>query len=272
MTTVDLTMGPQEAIDRIVDAQPVALITDFDGTLSEIVARPELAVIDPRCRDTLAKLSAMVPVVAVLSGRHVEEVRRLVGLPGVVYVGNHGLERWEAGRTHVESPAARYATVIRHILEEARKELKLPGLRFEDKGVTASIHYRALRNPAQAQKRLASVVNDLARGTGVEVVEGRRVIELRPPIEVNKGTALLDLLQKQTVGAAIYAGDDTTDVDAFRALRRWADGESKRGVAVAVVSPEMPSGLTDEAELAVEGVQGWADFLAALAEALATTC
>lgn len=141
-------MDRQEAIDYLLDAQPLALATDFDGTLSAITPNPQLAKIDSRCCDSLAKLSEQLALVAVLSGRQVEEVRQLVGLPDVVYIGNHGLERWEKNNKYVEPCAFQYASAIHTILERARGELKLPGLLFEDKGITASIHYRAAQDPA----------------------------------------------------------------------------------------------------------------------------
>lgn len=258
----------QEAIGCLLDAQPIALATDFDGTVSVITPKPHLATIHPGCRDSLAKLSEQLAFIAVLSGRQVEEVRQLVGLLGLVYVGNHGLERWEKGNRYVEPQALRYAPVIRSILQRARQELKLPGLLFEDKGITASIHYRSTQDPPAARGRIASLLRELAAEPGLRVVEGRRVVELRPPLDVNKGTALLDLLRRHAVKGIIYAGDDKTDLDAFRAIHRWAIQEERRALAVGVISPEMPPGLKEEADLVVEGIEGLAEFLATLADAL----
>ena len=263
-------MDTQEAIYHLLNAQPVALATDFDGTLSAITPNPQLARIHPGCRDSIAKLRNDLAWVAVLSGRQVGEVRQLVGLPGVVYLGNHGLERWEKGNRYVEPQALPYAPVIRSILKRARQELKLPGLLLEDKGITGSIHYRSAQDPPAARKRIASLLRYLAVEAGLRVVEGRRVVELRPPLDLNKGTALLDLLRRYAVRGIVYAGDDETDLDAFRAIHRWGVEEEKRALAVGVISPEMPPGLLTEADLAVDGVEGVGDFLAALVKALST--
>jgi trehalose 6-phosphate phosphatase len=262
-------MHMQKAIDHLLGARPVALASDFDGTLSKIAPSPELASMHPGCRDSLAQLSEELPLVAVLSGRQVDEVRALVGLPGLVYIGNHGLERWEKGERYVEPRVSQYAPVIHRILERARQELTLPGIAFEEKGVTASIHYRLAQHPAAARRRIASLLRDLAAGTGVQVVEGRRVVELRPPLDLDKGSALLDLLRKYAVRSIIYAGDDQTDLDAFRAIHHWGLPEDRRALAVGIISSEMPPGLMEEADLAVEGVEGMARFLAMLVEALA---
>jgi trehalose 6-phosphate phosphatase len=261
-------MNPQQALDHIVAARPLALITDFDGTISNIAETPEQAVIHPRCRQVLAKLARDLALLAIVSGRQVAEVRRLVGLPGVIYIGNHGLSRWERGHTHIEPSVHDHVESIHGIVEVARQQLALPGLRFEEKDTGVSIHYRSTPDPASAKKEITSLVEDLASGTGIEVLEGRRVVELRPAVNVDKGTALLGLLEGRSARGAIYCGDDRTDLDAFAGLRRWAQHEGAMSMAVAVSSPEMPPELLDAADLVVDGVEGWADFLEALQSAL----
>jgi trehalose 6-phosphate phosphatase len=263
--------GMQQAIDRLLEAQPLALLTDFDGTISSIAPTPEGAAMHPRCLDSLALLSERLPLVAVLSGRQVEELRSLVGLPRVVYVGNHGLERWERGVRYVDPVALGYAAAIRELLTRARDELQLPGLVFEDKGLSASIHYRTVDDPAAARKQVTTLLRDLTAGRGVRLVEGRRVAELRPPVDVNKGSALLGLLASHAVKSVAYAGDDRTDLDAFAAIHHWALEQRKEAVAVGVISPEAPPQLAEEADLTVQGVEGWADFLEALVRVLCPT-
>ncbi len=263
-------MNLHEALNYTLAAQPLALITDFDGTISEIAPTPEEAVVCARCRRLLARLARHLPLVAVVSGRQVTEVLKLVGLPGIIYVGNHGLCRWERGHTHVEPSVLAHLEGIRDIVETARQRLTLPGLRFEDKDTGVSIHYRSAPNPASAKKEITSLLEDLTRGVAVEVLKGRRVVELRPAVHVDKSTAVFELLQDRVVGGAIYAGDDTTDLDAFAGLRRWCEQEEKRSLAVAVSSCEMPPELGEAADLVVDGVKGWADFLDALEHGLAT--
>ena len=234
-------MEVAQAVDLLV-AQPFALTTDFDGTISEIAAAPDLAVWHPRCRELLAQFSRRLPLVAVLSGRPAAEVRRLTGIEEVTYLGNHGLEWWQDGATHIEPSISRDITEIQSVLDAAKRALKTRGVVFEEKGTGASIHYRMTTDPDQARGEILAVVNALTRGTGVEVAEGRRVIELRPSVQIDKGTALFDLLTRHPVRAAVYAGDDFTDVDAFEGMRRWEKHQGGRAVAVAIASPEMPSG------------------------------
>jgi trehalose 6-phosphate phosphatase len=261
-------MDADQAIEYLLDAPPLALTTDFDGTMSEIAPSPEEAVIHPRCLASLARLVRVLPLVAVVSGRQVEDVRRLVGLVGVVYLGNHGFEMYVNGDTHVAPAASEHFLTVRRILDAARQQLDLPGLLFEDKVTSASIHYRLTADPSAARKRVTSCLKALTEGMDMKVVQGRRVVELRPPVDVNKGTALVDLLARHDVASVVYAGDDQTDLDAFVGIRRWASATNNRALAIAVISREMPPGLREEADLTVEGVEGWADFLDALLEAI----
>jgi trehalose 6-phosphate phosphatase len=261
-------MDVAQAVGRLLAAQPLALATDFDGTVSEIAPAPELAHVHPRCRDLLAQLTCILPLVDIVSGRPAAEVRRLTGIGGIVYLGNHGLEWWQDGRSHIEPSVSKELAKIRSILEAARRALNLPGLVFEDKGAGASIHYRLTENPAEARDKVLAVLYDLTRGTGVRVVEGRRVVELRPSVDVDKGTALFALLKRHPVRAAVYAGDDLTDVDAFAGMRRWEQQENGSSVAVAIASTEMLPELSGAADVVVDNVDGWADFMQTLLQGL----
>jgi trehalose 6-phosphate phosphatase len=263
-------MNAQEALDYVAAARPLALITDFDGTISEIAPTPEEAVVHARCRHLLARLARHLSLVAIVSGRQVTEVRRLVDLSGIIYVGNHGLCRWEGGHTHLEPSVLAHLEEIRGIAETARQRLTSPWLRFEEKDTGVSIHYRSAPDPASAKKEITSLLEDLTKGVAVEVLEGRRVVELRPAVQVDKGTAVFELLRDRVVGGAIYAGDDTTDLHAFAGLRRWSEQAKKRSLAVAVNSREMPPDLGEAADLVVDGVEGWADFLNTIEDNLVT--
>jgi trehalose 6-phosphate phosphatase len=261
-------MDRAEALEYLLSTQPLAVATDLDGTISEIAPAPELAVVDATSRELLRRLADSLPLVAVISGRGVQDARRLVGLPGIVYLGNHGLERWEDGAAHVEPLPLRYHVALRSILEAARPALRLPGLIIEEKETGASIHYRLTSDPAVAREQVISVLRDLIGDTGIQLAEGRRVVELRPSLEVNKGTALFDLLTRRPIRAAVYAGDDRTDLDAFTGLRRWEQQEGGRSLAVAVSSSEMPADLRRAADVVVDGVEGWADLMDAMLTSL----
>ncbi len=172
---------------------------------------------------------------AVISGRAGAEVQRLVGVPGIESVGSHGLE------------LAPEAAAWRDRLMDFVAGVDWP---VEDKGVTVSFHYRTTADQERARRVLERVAED-ARAAGLDARWGRKVLELRPPLDADKGTAVRHLLAGRGLQRALYVGDDTTDVDAFDAVH-----ELELGVAIGVRSAEMPEMLGRSADLLVDGTEG----------------
>jgi trehalose 6-phosphate phosphatase len=221
----------EDALARLSeDPALAAVLLDVDGTLAPIVARPELADVPEETRAELRRLVERYALVACVSGRSGEEARRLVGVEGVVYVGVHGLE--------LASEAERWREALRPFAQ-----LDWPWL--EDKGLTVALHWREAADEQAARAELESVA-ERAEEAGLEVRWGRKVLELRPPVEADKGTAVRTLLEERGLRRALYAGDNTTDLDAFRGL----DG-LEVAVRIAVASPEAPPGLREAADLVV---------------------
>jgi trehalose 6-phosphate phosphatase len=220
-----------ETLARLrADASQAAVMLDVDGTLAPIVARPELAAVPEETRIELRRLVARYALVACVSGRTGEDAARLVGVDGVVYVGVHGLE--------LAPEAERWRAVLRPFARE-----HWPWL--EDKGLTVALHWREADDEQRARRELESVAQR-ARGAGLETRWGRKVLELRPPVEADKGTAVRSLLSERRLRRALYAGDDTTDLDAFRGLEGL-----ELAVRVAVASAEGPQALVNAADLVV---------------------
>ena len=203
----------------------------MDGVLAPIVPRPEDAAVPPEGRRELARLAGRYALVACLSGRAGDDAARVVGVPDVVYVGNHGLE------LHPE--AGRWVPRLQAFAEEADWPV-------EDKGVTLSFHYRGAADEREARRALEGIAAR-AREAGLDARFGRKVLEVRPPLEADKGSALQALLRARGLARALYAGDDTTDLDAFRAL----DHGWEAAVRVAVASEEGPAELVARADVVV---------------------
>lgn len=221
-----------EEIGERLSGKPVSIFLDFDGTLAPIVSRPEDAELQSPVKDILRRLGEVSPM-AVVSGRGGADVRRRVDIPGIVYAGNHGLEIEGEGISYTipEAEAARgeIARVMTE-LEEVVAVLRMKCAFFENKGLTASIHYRLL--DGDVETFLSAVRIHLRRyveGGALRVVEGKKVVEIRPNVEWDKGKAVEWLLRQERFrgGIPIYLGDDETDRDAFRAV-----GET--GISVAV--------------------------------------
>jgi trehalose 6-phosphate phosphatase len=217
------------------DPQRAALLLDVDGVLAPIVLRPEDARVPDETRAEVERLAAKYSLVACVSGRTSDDAERIVGVPDVVYVGSHGLE------------LAPDAEQWRTRLHQFGQSVDWP---VEDKGLTVSFHYRGVDNEAAAHERLERVAEQ-ARAEGLLARFGRKVLELRPPIEADKGTAVQALLIDRGLNRALYVGDDTTDLDGFRGL----DG-LELGVRVAVASPEGPPELREAADVVVDGPAG----------------
>ena len=266
------------AVGRVVEVlarAPAGLLTDIDGTISRIAPSPDAATVEPAMAATLARLAGRLAVVAALTGRGAADAARMVGVPGLLYVGNHGLERLGPGTggqaPAIDPAAAPFVPVIRQTLaaaERAARATGLQGLLFEDKGLTASIHYRLAPDPAGARAALLPIVQGLADAGGLRLTEGRLVLELRPPVRGNKGTALAALADDYALAGVVFLGDDVTDLDAIAELRRLRDAGRLAGLAIGVVASESPPALRDAVDLAVPGVDGAAALLAAVADRL----
>jgi trehalose 6-phosphate phosphatase len=220
------------ALDRLAEAPDrAAILLDVDGTLAPIVLRPEQAEVPAAARRELERLVARYALVACVSGRTGEDARRLVGVDGVRYVGSHGLE--------LAPEAARWSDEIHRFAAGVDWPV-------EDKGLTVSFHYREAEDEGAALEYLEEVA-ERARAAGLVPRFGRKVLEIRPPVEADKGTAVTQLLSEAGLKRALYAGDDTTDIDAFRAL----DG-LELGIRVAISSDEAPGELVNAADIVVE--------------------
>ena len=238
---------------RVLAASPAGLATDFDGTISAIAARPEQAAVLDGVRDSLRRLVPRLAVVAVVSGRRAEDVAQRVGVSGVTYVGNHGLEWHRDGVTEIfDSPPA--AQVQLALARDALRLLlsQTPGFRLEEKGLAVALHYRR----AQRMERARDLALELAgrfAGDQLTMLEGRRVVELRIASRWNKGTVMQALATKHDLRGLVYLGDDVTDADAFRALAELRQAGRTRTLSVAVANPEALIAALEAADVELDG-------------------
>ena len=233
-----------DALARLREAPGrAAVLLDVDGTLAPIVARPEDAAVPEETRALLRDLVERYALVAAITGRPTRLGRRILGVEGIEVVGSHGLELAEdAGDWRVR-------------LQEFRDTVDWP---VEDKGLGLSYHYRTHEDPVRARAELEQVAAR-ARSSGLRARFGRMVLELLPPLDAHKGTAVQALLRTAGLTRALFAGDDTTDLDAFAAVE-----ELEIGVTVAVASHEAPPDLLARADLVVQGPAGLVELLRTL--------
>ena len=246
-----------------------AVLTDVDGTLAPIVERAEDAAVPAAAREALTALSERYALVGCISGRRAEEARRLVGLDSIAYAGNHGLELLLPGEESFQpdpSIAGRESEAAEFLAAVDGQRLAAAGLRQEDKGPIQALHWRGSEDEALAESRAHEIANEAGRA-GLEPRWGRKVLELRPAGGGGKDGAVASLLAGEGIDRATYAGDDRTDLDAFRRLRELREeDELSAAVCVGVLSAEAPAELAEESDVTVAGLDGWLAILEWLAE------
>lgn len=241
------------AIGGRLDRSPLLVLLDVDGTLAPISPTPSAARVPDETRQVVARLSRASGVtVALVSGRAAEDAWALVGVPDVWAIGNHGLEvRDPEGGIRPDERAGGFERAIAEAAHRLDEELhEVAGAIVEDKRWTLSVHYRLVGEAHVA--RLIHRAEAVARDLGLRVLGGKKIVELRPPVDVHKGTACVAFAQTRGVGrhtgSVFYAGDDRTDEDAFRELR----AALPETVTVRIVAPEERGAGTSEAELILD--------------------
>ena len=233
-----------------------AILLDVDGTLAPIVRHADDAIVPAPTRSLLSAIAKRYALVACVSGRRATDTRRIVSIGSIAYVGNHGGEVLPASGTRVQVDPELQDWVQR-IQGFARRhdtpQLRRLRVRLEDKGSITAFHWRGAPDETDAEMTVRAIATE-AEQEGFQTHWGRKVLEVRPPVHVDKGVGIRNLLAGTDVAHAMYAGDDTTDLDAFRALTDLvAEGHLRTAVRVGVRSDEGPAEIEHEADLLVDG-------------------
>ncbi len=228
-----------QSLDRIV------LLLDFDGTLAPIVSSPELAVLPAGVKISLTSLSANRRLaLGVISGRALSDVSARVGVPNIIYAGNHGLEMTGpemtgTGEDYIHPEAAALLPALCRLARELRSQLaQYAGVLVEDKGLSLSVHYRLAQSPIvpQVEQVFDQVVSPSVQREEVKITRGKMVLEVRPNVDWDKGKAVHRIIQAQPPGSLpIFVGDDATDEAAFQTV------QESGGIAVFVGPPRQPT-------------------------------
>lgn len=250
-----------DLIEEVLRRSPFGLITDVDGTISPVAPTPQQASVSPLCHHYLSLLCSHLALVAAVSGRPAAEVKDMIRIDGMVYIGNHGLERWTEGHIELFKDTQDYSKVIKDIINDITPLLSIKGVIIEDKGITATVHYRLCPEPQSVEKAILAAIEASPQARGLRIIQERMAIDLIPQVEVNKGTATIDLVQEYNLQGCIYLGNDTTDIDAFRAIHAASHDLDFRGIAIGVISQETPKKLMIDADFTLNGVNDVERFL-----------
>ena len=251
-------------VQRFRSADHILLLSDFDGTLIPIVDRPELAVIAPETRRLLHSIARdRHYTVGIVSGRALVDLKEKVGIDGIIYAGNHGLEIEGFGTNFLEPIAEEvrpFFQILSQVLTTTLKGIR--GVLIEDKGLSLSVHYRSVDEEEEDRVKDAfHKVTDSLHVTGrIRVTRGKKVYEIRPPVDWDKGKAVSWLVAKCKEMRAkssilpVYLGDDLTDEDAFKVI------EGYDGISVFIGA----EGFTSAARYYLDSPQEVMEFLSML--------
>ncbi len=242
-----------------------ALMSDVDGTLCRIVDRPDNARVPVKAKDSLELLSRDLAMVACVTGRPARVARSMVGAESVTYFGNHGLELLEPGSDEptMVLEGDQVTRAARFVAEHDSPHWVAAKIRVEDKGPIQALHWRGAGERTEA---LVREIAEQAKGADLVTHWGRKVLELRPPDMEGKAGAVEALLTDSGLNTVVFAGDDQTDLDAVKRLRKMKeDGQIENLLIVAVDSDEGPPELMEIADIVVSGSEEWIDMVATLA-------
>lgn len=236
-----------------------AIFFDLDGTLAAIRSRPEEVAVPREIARLVRKIGHRYLAVTVVSGRPATEAKRIAGNSELAYIGNHGFETMLPGRTVVVTAEAQpYIGAIKELIGFARglPDLVDSGITLEDKTATMSFHYRRAPDPDRALAMIREKFIPKIEDLGLASREGRKVLEVRPPVPIDKGVAVGRLLDQLGALKALYAGDDTTDIDALNELNKRKRRKNTVMVGIGVISDEMPAELPRYCDLLVDRLSG----------------
>ncbi|HWQ28946.1 MAG TPA: trehalose-phosphatase [Dehalococcoidia bacterium] len=263
-------MTGEEAVRLAVDAlrrRPSIVVTDFDGTLSEIVPDPGQARLVPGAREALTALRDRVDVVCVVSGRGLADVRHRVGIDGLVYAGNHGLEWHGLPGAPDGSEATAAHLELAPLVPALQSALGgLPGVWIEDKGLTLTIHFRGAGDAAETARAVWERASR-AVGQGYRLRAGRLAVEIVPEALTGKERFVQRVISATGAQGIVALGDDVSDLELLRLVRRRA-AAGLPGLAVGVRSDEAPPGLADASDVLLDGPLAAAEWLLRVASAL----
>jgi trehalose 6-phosphate phosphatase len=244
-----------------------AILLDIDGTLAPIVRHATDAHVPEATRTLLIEIAKRYRVAGCVSGRRAATARQIVAIGTLAYVGNHGGELLRPGATRPEVDpelaawTARIRAFAARVLTAEHQRLRVRG---EDKEAIAAFHWRGAPDEQAAEASVREIAAE-AELEGFVVHWGRKVLEVRPPVALDKGIGIARLLRGSPADVALYVGDDSTDLDAFRGLRELVrSGALRSALCVAVDSDEAPVELAREADLTLEGTHGVRELLEAL--------
>ncbi len=262
---------PAGDIQSVLAQRPLGLVFDIDGTLSPIAPTPEGATLYPGVAPLLERARQYAHV-AIMTGRAIEDGAAMVNVEGLTYIGTHGLE-WSDGLpwqhpVEVVPEALAYREPGMYLLDLVEQRLpELPGVIVQRKHIGGTVHYRLAPDPEAARQIILAILEEPARQLNMSLSEGKRMVEVRVPLAIDKGQALHRFVERFKLHGVIFAGDDRTDLDAILEIARLRQAGMSALSIVVQHADTLPT-LLEQADIVVPGVKGMVDLLQRIVEAL----
>jgi trehalose 6-phosphate phosphatase len=242
-------------LKKLIVRHPFGLITDIDGTIAPTIPNILQAEITESNRRYLSELAIKLALVAVVSGRQSREVKDMVGLADVVCIGHYGMEWWDNNQTIIYPDVKVYLPSIRAVAKELEILSSIDGLIIQDKWATISIHYNLTSKPNIVKKRILELLSKSPNMKNLCIMEEKMNIGIIPSVDIDKGTAVANLIRQHKLRGAIFLGDDIADVPAFRAIRLARQNTDFDGLAILVTSKETRQDIVAEADFTLDSVR-----------------
>ncbi len=243
-----------DILQKLLKRKPFGLITDMDGTISEIPHNFLEWAPPPPVLPQLAKLVHRLELLAVVSGRKTEAVKEIINIDGVKYIGHYGMEWWENDHAVLHPEVAASLTAMRALAAELEVLSAVDGMIIQDKWATVSVHYHLTRQPEAARQQILAVLEKSPHAKKMRLMHEKNNIGIVPMVDIDKGTAVTGLIKERNLQGAIYLGDDVGDVPAFKAIRRTRENRDFDGLAILVTGPETTQATLNEVDFILTGV------------------
>ncbi len=261
----------QLPLPTVLAQRPRGLAFDIDGTLSPIAPTPDEASLYPDVLPLLERAKEHAHI-AIMTGRSIDDGAAILNLDGLTYIGTHGLE-WSEGLpwlhpVEVVPEAMDFYEPGKYLLDLVEQHLsELPGVIVQRKRIGGSIHYRLSPDPAETRQKLLSLLEQPARQVNMSLSEGKLIVEIRVPLPVHKGLALRQFVQRYSLNAIVFAGDDRTDLDAVVEIKKMRK-EGIAALSIVVQHPDTLPELLAQADIVVQEVPGMVNYLREMVEIL----
>ena len=239
------------------------IVTDIDGTISSIETLPHQAMITNNMKGILNNIQQKFKLLSIITGRSLKDALEMINIEGILYIGNHGMEYQRNNEIITDKKTLNYIPKINELYEKLKNEsnLKQPGIILENKKACISIHYRSTQDTQSVRKTILKTLRNIKTTEGLQIKEGRKIIEVRPPVGNDKGKIINKIVKNYQAKKLIYLGDDITDVDAFKEISKLSTEKNFEGISILVISNETPEFVKKSAEYYVNSVDEVEIFL-----------